>query len=370
MNQPLVSSQALPDFPVWEKLKAKRAPISFDLEVTARCNNNCSHCCINLPVGDLEAKAKELTLKEIIGIAQEAVSLGAVWCLLTGGEPLLRQDFFDLFLNLKRLGLLVSVFTNACLVTQKHVDLFLQHPPRDIEVTVYGITQETYERVTRQPGSFRLFWEGLRRLLEGGVKVRLKAMALQSNVHEFSEIARFCRQYSKDYFRFDPFLHLRFDGNPQRNQEIVAQRLSPDEIVSLERADPKRWPALEKNCHILITPGPTRDRCDHIFNCGAGLGSFAVSYDGLFRLCPDLWHPECLQDVKNGGLKGAWEDLVPRVREKRSQNREYLAKCSQCHLFNLCFWCPARAYLETGLLDAPIEYFCLVAHAREQTLSF
>ena len=204
MTRSYVSSQSLPDFHLWEKLEARRRPLSFDLEVTARCNNDCRHCYINLPAGDREARATELSLEEITRIAGEAVSLGAVWCLLTGGEPLLRDDFSEIYLALKRLGLLVSVFTNACLVTPEHVELFKQYPPRDLEVSVYGVTPATYEAVTRRPGSFAAFRRGLDLLLAAGVKVRLKAMALRANVHELPEIARFCRARTKDYFRFDP----------------------------------------------------------------------------------------------------------------------------------------------------------------------
>ncbi|HEY9072922.1 MAG TPA: radical SAM protein, partial [Desulfobaccales bacterium] len=246
MNQKFVTSLQLPGFQLWDKLQKRRAPISFDLEVTARCNNDCRHCYINLPAGDREAKEKELSLEEILRIAREAADLGAVWCLLTGGEPLLREDFFEIYLGLKRLGLLVSVFTNACLVSEEHVELFKHYPPRDLEVSVYGVTRETYEGVTRRPGSFRAFRRGLDLLLGSGVKVRLKAMALKANVHELPEIAAFCRARTRDFFRFDPLLHLRLDGNPQRNEEIKSQRLSPEEIVALEQGDPERAAALKK----------------------------------------------------------------------------------------------------------------------------
>ena len=236
------------DFALWEKLKARRAPLSFDLEVTARCNNDCTHCYIALPAGDREARAAELASAEILSLAEEAVGMGAVWCLLTGGEPLLRDDFEEIFLGLKRLGLLVSVFTNACLVTPAHVELFRRYPPRDIEVSVYGATRETYERVTRRPGSYDAFVRGLDLLLQSGVPVRLKAMALRSTVHELAEISAFCRARTKDYYRFDPLLHLRFDGDEARNAEIRAERLSPEEVVAVERADEERFGALERGC--------------------------------------------------------------------------------------------------------------------------
>ncbi len=368
MSESVVSSLPLPEFSLWERVKNKRALLSFDLEVTARCNNNCRHCYINLPAGDKSAKARELTLAEISDIADEAVSLGALWCLVTGGEPLLREDFADLYMLLKRKGLLLSIFTNAVLVNAEHVRLFQKYPPRDIEVSVYGVTRETYEAVTRKPGSFDAFMRGLNLLMESGVKVRFKAMALRSNVHELPEIARFCRERTKDYFRFDPLLHLRFDGDPARNEEIKSERLSPQQIVAIEKADPERFDSLLKGCDRLINPSFCDIGCNHLFHCGTGNGSFALSYDGLFRLCSSLWHPDCVYDLRKGTLTEAWRDFVPKVRDMRSDKAEFLHTCRRCPLMNLCLWCPAHAALETGEMDGRVEYFCQVASARARAL--
>ena len=368
MSEPDVFTIEIQDFPLWDKMKARRVPVSFDLEITARCNNDCRHCYINLPAGDREAKAQEMTVDEIGDIADQALELGAVWCLITGGEPLLRPDFADIYLLLKRKGLLISVFTNACLIADEHVALFERYPPRDIEVSVYGVTKETYETVTRRSGSFVRFMRGLDRLLESGVKVRLKAMALRSNLHEIDEIAAFCRQRTKDYYRFDPQLHLRFDGDPARNEEIKSERLSPKEIVALERSDPERFESLQKRCDKLIVPEFAQHTCNHLFHCGAGNGSFNVSYDGLFRLCSSLYHPDCVYDLRRGSLSDAWHNFVPQVRDMRSDRREFLETCRVCPLINLCMWCPAHAYLETGDLDGPAPYFCAVAHARAEML--
>ena len=377
-----VSSLEIQDFSLWDRMHARRAPFSFDLEITARCNNDCRHCYINLPASDGIARAQELTLDEIGHLADQAVALGAVWCLITGGEPLLRPDFSQIFLALKRKGLLVSVFTNACLVTDEHVALFRRYPPRDIEVSVYGATKETYEAVTRRPGSFAAFVRGLDRLQSSGVKVRLKAMALRSNFHEMASIARFCRERTKDFFRFDPLLHLRFDGDPVRNDEIRSERLSPEQIVALERADPERFQALEKTCDRLILNDnlsyeecmacDQRDTCDQfaaftrLFRCGTGRHSFSVAYDGTFRLCSSLWHPDCIYDLRRGDLRDAWENLVHRVRAMRTENAELLKTCGSCSYTNLCLWCPAHAHLETGDLEGATPYFCAVAHARVQ----
>jgi radical SAM protein with 4Fe4S-binding SPASM domain len=225
---------------------------------------------------------------------------------------------------------------------------------------------------------------GLDLLLDSGVRVRFKAMALRSNLHEMPEIGRFCRQRTKDYFRFDPVLHLRFDGDPARNEEIGSERLSPEEIVALERADPERFQALEKGCDKLILSErlsydecmacAERDSCDkfsaftRLFGCGAGNGSFNVGYDGTFRLCSSLWAPETVYDLRQGSLREAWENLVPRVRAKGTENEALLRSCKSCPYVNLCLWCPAHAHLETGMMDGETPYFCEVAHARAKAL--
>jgi radical SAM protein with 4Fe4S-binding SPASM domain len=363
------TQQPLPEFPLWGKLKAGRNLISFDLEITARCNNNCRHCYINLPANDSEAEKAEISFEQIKNIIDQAHEMGALWCLLTGGEPLLRKDFFEIYMYLKRKGLLISVFTNATTITDKHIELFKKFPPRDIEVTVYGITKDTYERISRKAGSFDAFMKGLSMLIEAGVRVRFKAMALRSNVHELEEIAKFCRERTKDYFRFDPFLHLRFDGDKKRNEEIKAERLSADDIVRIERQDPERSVALEKNCDKMLFPEAKHLRCNHLFHCGTGEGSFTVSYDGLYRLCSSLWSKESLYDLKTGTLRQAWDEFVPRVRDLRSNKKQFLERCRRCPIINLCIWCPAHAHLETGEMDEPVEYFCEVAHARENAFS-
>jgi MoaA/NifB/PqqE/SkfB family radical SAM enzyme len=370
MNGNWVETIPLEEFSPWDLLTDRRKLLSLDLEITARCNNNCRHCFNNLPAGDRVARSRELSLEDYREIISEGASWGAVYCLLSGGEPLLREDFIDLYLLLKRKGLLVTIYTNGTLISREHVELFRKYPPRSIEITAYGVTEETYERVSRQRGSYAAFRRGLDLLEQGGIKVRLKTMALKSNYRELPEIIRFGQAHTRDYFRYDMVLHLRNDRNPLRNEEIKAERLSPEEVVALERADQRRFQGLDKICRKLsgLQPGSPPDNL--LFTCDAGIGCVTVGYDGLFRLCSCLWHPECVYDLRRGGLKEAVEKFVPQVRQRRSSRREFLERCLPCPLrlgeIDLCLWCPGSADLEVGELDAPVDYYCGVAHARAQ----
>jgi radical SAM protein with 4Fe4S-binding SPASM domain len=356
------------EFKLWQKYREQNILSSLAIEITARCNNNCRHCFNNLPASDKAAKQKELTVAEIESIASQAVDLGAVWCTITGGEPLLRPDFPEIYMTLKKLGLIVSVFTNATLVTQRHIDLFKHYPPRDIEVTVYGATRKTYEKVSRRPGSYEKFLSGLDLLENSSVPFRLKAMAIQSNYEEQKAIAEFCRERTKDFYRFDPQLTLRFDGDQKRNAEIRSERLKPQQIIALEKADEMRFAILNDHCNQLIDKHFEQNCSDFVFDCKAGLTHFNVSYDGKFRLCLSLWEENTIYDLRLGSVTDAVKNFIPRVRNLRFSNQSWLAICRKCPLVNLCNYCPATAHLESGYLDGEAVYYCEVAHLRAEKI--
>lgn len=372
------------ELPLWNKLQQKQIRLSFELEVTARCNNDCRHCYINLPANDRSARSKELSLHEIEIIADQAAELGAIWCTITGGEPLLRPDFSDIYLALKQKGFLLTVFTNACLINDNIIQLFKRYPPRDLEITVYGVTKKTYESVTRTPGSFNAFICGLQLLDSNGIAYTLKAMTLKSNFHELESIREFCLERTKLPFRYDPLLHLRYDRDPVRNAEIIQERLSPDEVVALEMADRSRFQSMLKNCDHLIVPEKINfDECvackelntcveyatfSKLFHCGIGVGEFSISYDGQLRLCSTLSAPGTTFDLRSGSLQDGLTRLFNNVRGMHTNSPRLLKTCKSCKIVNLCLWCPATAYLETGDMEGEMVFYCRVAHARAAAL--
>jgi sulfatase maturation enzyme AslB (radical SAM superfamily) len=130
----------------------------LDIELTERCNNNCIHCNINLPEGDAQARKREMTTGQVKDILGQAAALGCLRVRFTGGEPLLRPDFEEIYLSARGLGMKVLLFTNGRLITPRLADLFARIPPlATIEITVYGMRAESYEAVTRAPGSFKEF---------------------------------------------------------------------------------------------------------------------------------------------------------------------------------------------------------------------
>ena len=352
------------------RLWKKRSPLlgSLDLELTERCNNNCIHCCINLPMEDDGARQRELSTITIKEILSETAALGALSIRFTGGEPLLREDFIDLYLHARRLGLKVLLFTNARLITPELADLFARIPPLvKIEVTVYGLKPESYEAVSRVPGSYEEFRRGIGLLRERNVPFVVKGALLPPNLAEMESFEAWAATLPA--MDKPPGYSMFFDLRGRRdsstkNRLIQSLRLKPEDgIALLKRRGDAYVKEMGEFCAKFM--GPPGDR---LFSCGAGYGPCVDAY-GMLQPCLQLRHPEMVYDLHNGSLKDALTNFFPRLREEtRALNPDYLARCARCFLKGLCEQCLAKSWAEHGTLDTPVEYFCQVAHVQAMDL--
>jgi radical SAM protein with 4Fe4S-binding SPASM domain len=364
-EQAYVSTQAVNKANLFKK--AKPILSSLDIELTERCNNNCIHCCINLSPKDVNARKRELTTKEIKTILKEAAALGCFLVRFSGGEPLLREDFGKLYLFARSLGLKVMVFTNAVLVTPDLAALLVQVPPlAKIEVTVYGMKQSSYEAVTRVPGSFAAAWRGINLLLKNKIPFAVKGALLPSNREEIDEFEAWAVTIPgmDKPPSYAMFFNLHCRGDSRKNTLIKRLRITPDEgLKVLSRHKNKYFKEMKEFCSkFMRAPG------DKLFSCGAGQGSGCVDAYGVFQPCMLLRHPDCIYNVKQGGLKNVLEGFFPKLRRMKAANPEYLKRCARCFLHGLCEQCPARSWMEYGTLDKPVEYLCRVAHAQARFL--
>jgi len=339
----------------------------LDLELTERCNNNCIHCCINLPAEDRSALEKELDTAQIERILKEAASLGAFQVRFTGGEPLLRPDFEELYLFARRLGLKVLLFTNARLVTPHLADLFARIPPLvPIEITVYGMRANSYEAVSRIKGSFAQFWRGMELLRDRNVHFVVKSALLPPNRHEMDTFESWAVEIP--WVGRPPRHTLFFEkrnrkDDPEKDEIIQRLRLSPEESLAVRTRDPGQYrkEMSEFSRKFLGPPG------DKLFLCGAGKACCVDAY-GALQPCLGLRAPQLTYDLRNGSLQEALSDFFPGLDEIRAANPHYTDRCARCFLKSLCEQCPAKSWSETGTLDTPVEPLCLSAHAEARLL--
>jgi len=363
-----IETISLPEFKIQERIGAKRVPLTVSLELTERCNYDCIHCYINRPANDVKRQKKEMDFGTIKGIIDAATQEGCLFCLVTGGEPLLRKDFPEIYRYLKKKGLLVTVFTNAALIDQKIGRLFKMFPPHEVEITVYGATQKVYESITRRKGSFKKFQRGIDILERNRVPFRFKTIALKKNINEIEAIRSFCLSRApSEIFRFDPVLQLTYRGNRQKNTLIKSNRLSAKEIVRLDLQDFNRSKVITKWCsESSVKPA---GHCGHLISCTAGESSFAVDAYANFKLCLSLVHPDCMLDLRKNTFTYAWNVFTPQVKSTKIRDRKSMEECFHCEYAGFCSNCVALSYLEYATMEKPIPWLCELTKARAAVFS-
>jgi radical SAM protein with 4Fe4S-binding SPASM domain len=335
-------------------LDRRRIPIEGTIETTFRCNLSCVHCYVNQPAGSREERERELGLERLKALVDEIVAEGTLFVLFTGGEVLVRPDFPELYLYARSKGLLVTIFTNGTLITDRIADLFAENRPDSIEVSLYGMTQGTYERVTRVPGSFEKCLAGIRRLVGRGVPLTLKTMALTWNHHEVEAMEAYAKGLGL-VFRFDSSLNPRVDCGANRNSEL---QLDPEHALDLDLGSPARMEGLREFCERFARPDAAYG-AERVYTCGAGQSSFTVDPYGRLQMCP--LSRKSSHDLKSGRFADGWHGLFPKLRERTWQSNEV---CRRCSLMALCGSCPGAAEMETGDVEGIVPAFCELAHLR------
>ena len=335
-----------------EKIAGKRVPLAGSLELTFRCNLKCVHCYLGDARLGIPGK-NELTYAEICDLLDQLADEGCLWLLLTGGEPLLRPDFLDIYTYAKRKGLLITLFTNGTLVTPQMADYLQQWRPFAVEISLYGRTKETYEKVTGVPGSYERCLRGIELLLEKGLPLKLKTMAMSLNKHEIWDVKEYAAGLGVD-FRFDPLINAGLDGS----QKPTELRITPEEVVQFDLADQKRLESWQDFCDRFW--GAPSDR-RYIFVCGAGLGRFHIDPYGELSMCM-MYRAESY-DLRSGSFHEGWSDFIPRVRYQKPEGDH---PCLRCDLMSICGQCPGWSQMEHGDSQTPVEYLCRVAHQRAE----
>ncbi|HMF93763.1 MAG TPA: radical SAM protein [Vicinamibacterales bacterium] len=337
---------------------AARVPLNGTIEVTRRCPLECLHCYNNLPMTDGGARDRELTLAEHCRLLDELADAGCLWLLYTGGEIFARRDFLDIYTYAKKKGFIITLFTNGTLITERIADCLAAWRPFAIEITLYGRTRDTYERLTGIPGSYEKCLRGIRVLLDRGLPLALKTVAVSTNRHEVFDMQRFAEEDLGVKFKFDSMINPRIDCS----QSPLEVRLSAEECVALDLADARRadeWVKFAEEVRCAIERKPIADT---IYQCGGGVSSFAIDPYGGMSICViSEAHKYNVRD----GFRAGWEQFLRRERARKVTRP---TKCAACVLKAVCGMCPANGELENGDPEAPVDWLCRTAHLRAMAL--
>ena len=243
-------------------------PLSCQWEITCRCNLRCVMCytdCFNRA----DKIRTELSTDEIIRIIDELAEAGCMELCLTGGEPLARPDFFQVYEHAKSNGFLVTLFTNGTLITEEVADQLAALPPHRIEISLHGLQEKTFEGVAQGKGSFQRCMTAIRLLLDRNLPLVLKTTAMTLNKDEILAIKRHVRSLGPVGYRLGEDMRPTLDGSdaPER------WALSEAELLDINRQDPELWNETR------------RKQSRQPPSCVSGMRSFHIDAYGQLQLC-------------------------------------------------------------------------------------
>ena len=331
-----------------------RVPLCGSIDLCTRCNFNCVHCYLPQERRKGPWKERECSTEEILGWVDAMADGGCLYLLITGGEPLLRQDFADVYTHARKRGMIVTVFTNGSLVTDDHVRLFKTYPPAAVEISVYAASSGIYHEITGVQDALPMVVEGIHRLKDNGIRIKLKTVLMDLNRHELQAVENIARELGAD-FRFDAAILPRLDGD----MSPLGHRISPEEAVELEFRDSvkaEEWRRLwEKSDKATLGSG--------VYGCGAGQTSFHITTDGFLQPC--LMSDILRYDLRKGDFHEGWTRGIAGISQF-SAGPENI--CRDCELINLCGYCPPFFKLENGSEQIRSEYICRMGHLRNEKI--
>jgi len=324
-----------------------KRPNVCQFELTFRCGIHCKHCytdCYNKP----NYAQKELKTKEVKFILDKVYKAGAIWLCFTGGDPLIRNDFLDIYAYAKDKGFLISIFTSAYSMSDEIAIYLKKRPPFVIEMTLNSVTKDLYENMSQVKGSFDRVMQKISLISKAKLPLKIKTQVTKDNLSQLPMIKKFIENRGlKFYPNYD--LHARLNGDlAPCNLRIPLQRDS-----NLNRKKKQ----LDNDCQLSVQVAPDTLNAN-LFRCAVG-GGDSINLDpyGNMFLCNLIRRPYF--NLLKAEIKDAFGSLLPLVRNAVFTTE---SKCKSCNIREECFWCPGKALVETGDREAPIEDFCRLAH--------
>lgn len=357
-----IRSVALSDH-LYNKAAALRLPISGTFELSPLCNFACRMCYVRKTAAEVRAHPRPgFGYDDWIRIAREGREQGLLFLLLTGGEPFLWPRFRELYEELTDMGMLVAINTNGSLIDDDTVAWLRRRPPRRVNITLYGGSDETYERLCGVKGVFARVDRAVRSLKEAGISVKLNCSLTPHNAADLEAITAYAKAlqlhldlatYMFPPIRRDPDavgVNDRFTPEETARYRVKGIALQQGEeacraFLQRVRGGCAEPPGLEEGCY---------DPVDGKIRCRAGSASFWITWDGLLTACGMMPHPQV--DLTGQRFADAWRELTEGAAALRLSG-----VCSRCENQSLCHPCAAMAAAETGTAQGVPTYLCHVA---------
>ncbi len=304
-----------------EKILDKNIPVNAQLELTWRCNQRCIHCYQFSPDN------YELSTYEIKDIIAQLAEAGTLYLSFSGGEPLLREDFWQIAEFASKKHFALELQTNGMLIDRQTAQRIAELNFFVVHISLLGATAETHDKITQVPGSFKKVLRAVKLLQKEGTRVILNTTLMKGNFEEYPQIKSLKERLGDIDIRVSPYIFLKNDGG----QEPAELRLDDQQLKQFFLGLRKEAEGEPSNSRGLI----------------CNFGRIICTINARGKIYPCVAVPVIVGDLKKQGFKDAWSNSVvlKRIRAMRAAD---LKKCRNCDLADWCFRCSAFPYLETG----------------------
>ncbi len=314
-------------------------PLSAHLDLTYRCNERCEHCYLD------HDDHGEMTTAEIKDLLRQFADAGVFFLTLSGGEPLIRRDCFEIIEDARSLGFNVKLKTNAILIREKEALRLRALGVEQVQISVYSDRPEVHDAITKVPGSLERTVKAIRFLRSQGLRVTMANVLMRSNRGDTEGVHDLAGKLGAHY-TLDPTITPMMDGNTS----VLRLRVDASEISSYFH-NPSLVGDVESFC---APPAAVDAQVLEGLPCSAGHTSCYVSPYG--DVYPCVQFPLTCGNVRQQKFLEIWRDS-PQLAEVRSIRLKDLTTCSSCTHAGSCTRCPGLAYME-GNMRGPSTADC------------
>ncbi|MFL5576505.1 MAG: radical SAM/SPASM domain-containing protein [Gemmatimonadaceae bacterium] len=347
---PSVSANAL-RARIMNKARASRIPLQADVEIIATCNFKCVHCYI-APCAERE---DVMSLDDAELVFDRLRDAGTMQLLLTGGEVFTHRSFREIYLSAKRHGFDVYINTNAYLIGRKWADFLAEWPPAAMSISLYGMSEASYERLTGIPRSFERVMRAIDLLLERDIPFDLKCPAMTITADEIPAMKAFAEARGVP-FRTDYVISPQEKGDSAPLQLQLAPRAATELTLRLD-------PGLA-DFRGYAAPRVNGSTTDEVYKCGAGRTTLHVNVHGGVSTCSTS--RKVVGNILTQPFEEVWAALGGKIEARFPPGHP----CGSCQFSRICVGCPATVEQLTGLPNGYVQLYCQMTHQRAYELGY
>ncbi|MCX7899264.1 MAG: radical SAM protein, partial [Methylocystis sp.] len=312
-----------------EKALRLGVPISAHLDLTYRCNERCIHCYLD------HEDHGEMTTAEILDLIDQLAAAGTLFLTLSGGEILMRRDFFDILGHARRHSFCVKLKTNGLLIREDQAARIAESNVDSVQISIYSHRDEVHDAITKRPASLRRSLHAARLLRDKGVKVFFANVLMKGNEKDFPGVRALAAEIGA-IFTIDPTITPMMDGD----RGVLALNIDRALLREVMRDATLNGPA--ELCAAPKGPLDAASAAESL-PCSAGhTGCYISPYGDVY---PCVQFPLPCGNVRTAKFADIWKNS-PQLAEVRSITVSDLKGCSSCVHGANCSRCPGLAYME------------------------